>query len=153
MRGAGFMIGSMTAFTVNDVFMKGLSGSLPLSQSIFLRSLLVIVLLGCFAWMQGALRFKPKPRDLKLVLMRAAAEIAAIYLFLTALFNMPIANATAILQALPLTVTLAGALFLGEAVGWRRIAAIVIGFIGVLFIVQPGSDGFTIYAIYALVKS
>ncbi|MEM1372705.1 MAG: DMT family transporter, partial [Pseudomonadota bacterium] len=63
---------------------------------------------------------------------------------------MPLANVTAILQVLPLTITLGGALFLGEKVGWRRYAAIIIGFFGVMLIVRPGSDGFTIYALFAL---
>ena len=47
--------------------------------------------------------------------------------FLTALFNMPLANVIALLQLLPLTVTLAGAVLLREAVGWRRMVAILIG--------------------------
>ena len=63
---------------------------------------------------------------------------------------MPIANATAILQVMPLAVTLGAAIFLGEPVGWRRYTAIIIGFIGVMLIVRPGSDGFTIYSVYAL---
>lgn len=149
-RGALFMAGSMTAFTINDGFMKALSGELPLIQAIFVRSLGVVVLLAGLAWTQNALRVSISRSDLKLIGLRAVAEIAAVFLFITALFNMPIANASAILQALPLTVTLAGALFLGEAVGWRRLGAIVIGFLGVLLIVQPGGDGFTIYSIYAL---
>ena len=78
------------------------------------------------------------------------SEVAAAWLFLTALFNMPIANATAILQVLPLTVTLAGALFLGEALGWRRLLAILVGLVGVMLIVQPGAEGFTIYSIYVV---
>ena len=63
---------------------------------------------------------------------------------------MPIANASAILQSVPLAVTLAAALFFGEPVGWRRYLAIAIGFAGVLVIVRPGSDGFTVYALWAL---
>lgn len=149
-RGALFMAGSMTAFTINDAFMKSLSGELHLVQAIFVRSIGVIVLLALLAWSQNALRLKVARGDLKLIALRSGAEIVAIYLFMTALFNMPIANAAAILQALPLTVTLAGALFLGEVVGWRRIGAILIGFVGVLLIVQPGGAGFTIYSLYAL---
>ena len=63
---------------------------------------------------------------------------------------MPIANASAILQSLPLAVTLAAALFLGERVGWLRYLAIGIGFVGVLIIVRPGSDGFNAYALAAI---
>ena len=51
---------------------------------------------------------------------------------------MPIANATIIFQATPLCVTAGAALFLGEAVGWRRWAAIGVGFVGVLIVVRPG---------------
>lgn len=149
-RGALFMAGSMAAFTINDAFMKSLSGDLHLVQAIFVRSIGVIVLLALLAWSQDALRLRVVRRDLKLIALRSGAEIVAIYLFMTALFNMPLANAAAILQALPLAVTLAGAVFLGEAVGWRRIGAILIGFVGVLLIVQPGGAGFTVYSLYAL---
>ena len=149
-RGAVFMAGSMAAFTLNDAFMKVLSGEVPLFQAIFIRSVLVVVLLVLLAWQQGVLRPHIARPDWRLIAIRTVAEIAAAFLFITALFNMPIANALAILQALPLTVTLAGALFLGEPVGWRRITAILVGFCGVLLIVQPGAEGFTIYALYAL---
>jgi len=47
-------------------------------------------------------------------------------------------------------VTLGAALFIGETVGWRRYSAISIGFIGVLVIIQPGSDGFTAYSLWAV---
>ena len=62
--------------------------------------------------------------------LRTLAEVGAAYFFLTALFNMPIANVTAILQALPLTLTLAAAVVFKEPVGWRRMSAILVGFAG-----------------------
>ncbi len=89
-----------------------------------------------------------------MVALRTLGELGgATYGFLMALFNMPIANVTAILQALPLTVALAAALFLGEPLGWRRLGAILAGFAGgVMLIVQPGGgDGFTVWSLYALV--
>jgi drug/metabolite transporter (DMT)-like permease len=82
--------------------------------------------------------------------LRSAGEAGAAYFFISALFNMPLANATAILQALPLVITLLGALIFGEALGWRRMIAIVVGFGGVLLIVRPGAEGFNHYSIYAL---
>lgn len=147
-RGAALMVGSMTAFTINDAFMKALGAEWPLFQAIFIRGLFAVICMGCLAWALGHLRLSP--RDRRLVLIRAACEALAAALFLNAIFNMPLAEATAILQTLPLTVTLAGALFLGERVGWRRWLAILVGFVGVLFIVQPGSDGFTVYSLYAV---
>jgi drug/metabolite transporter (DMT)-like permease len=85
------------------------------------------------------------------ILIRAFAELASTMLFLNALAQMPLANVSAILQSLPLTVTMFAAMFFGEAVGWRRWSAILVGFIGVLIIIRPGSDGFNEYAVLALI--
>ena len=82
----------------------------------------------------------------------ARAEIAAMVTFTLALTNMAIANATAILAALPLVVTLGAALVFGDPVGWRRLSAISIGFVGVLLIVQPGTDGFNIWSLLVLLS-
>jgi hypothetical protein len=81
---------------------------------------------------------------------RTLAEVGSTFCFLTALFNMPIADATAILQSVPLAVALGAAVFLGEPVGWRRYLAIGVGFVGVLIIVRPGGEGFNAYALWAL---
>ena len=51
---------------------------------------------------------------------------------------------------MPLAVALAAALFFGESVGWRRYLAIAVGFAGVLLIVRPGSEGFNVYALWAV---
>jgi S-adenosylmethionine uptake transporter len=69
---------------------------------------------------------------------------------MTALFNMPFANVSAILQAMPLDDHAGGRDLSGRAVGWRRLVAIVVGFGGVLLIVRPGGEGFTIYSVYVL---
>ncbi|MEO9863715.1 MAG: DMT family transporter [Yoonia sp.] len=150
MRGALFMMGSMTAFTVNDAFMKSVSTDLPLMQSIFLRGVIVLPLLILLCKSMGQLRFDLSRRDWTLVLIRTVAEMGGAFLFIKALFNMPLANVSAILQALPLTVSLAAALFFQEPLGWRRITAIIVGFAGVLLIVRPGGADFNVYSIYAI---
>jgi drug/metabolite transporter (DMT)-like permease len=61
-----------------------------------------------------------------------------------------LSGSSAILQANPLAVTLGAALFLGEAVGWRRWTAIGIGFVGVMLIIQPGLAGFTPASLFAV---
>jgi len=48
-------------------------------------------------------------------------------------------------------VTVAAAVFLGEPLGWRRMSAVAVGFLGVMLIVQPGTDGFNIWSLSALV--
>ena len=149
-RAAGFMLVSMMGFSSNDAMMKSLAGDLSLFQAIFLRGLIATVLIGGVAWWRGQLGYRPAGRDVRLIVLRTLGEIVGTFCFLTALFNMPIANASAILQSVPLAVTLGAALFFGEAIGWRRYLAIGIGFLGVIIIVRPGSDGFTAYALWAV---
>ena len=149
--GALLMMASMACFTLNDTFMKLTNGAIPLFQLLFLRGALTSGLILVTRGHLGALHFDIDRRDWTLIALRSAAEVATAYFFLNALFNMPLANLTAIFQALPLTVTLASALFLREPVGWPRLAAIAVGFVGVLLIVRPGTAGFNVWSIYALV--
>ncbi|SEN76757.1 S-adenosylmethionine uptake transporter [Loktanella fryxellensis] len=150
MRGAALMTAAMVTFTINDTFTKVLSEALPLWQLIFLRGLGVTVCLLILARAMGQLTYRLPRRDWFYMWLRAAAEIGGAYFFITALFNMPIANVSAIMQVLPLSVALAGALFLREPLGWKRLLAILIGFGGVMLIVRPGGADFTSYSVYAL---
>ncbi|WP_368186321.1 DMT family transporter [Aestuariibius sp. HNIBRBA575] len=149
-RGAVFMVVAMAAFTANDAALKLLGDAVPLFQIILLRGVMTSMLIAGMAWQMGALTFRIPKADRGLIALRCLAEAAAAWFFLTALFHMPIADLTAILQALPLSVTLAGAVFLREPVGWRRFIAIGIGFYGVLLIIQPGADGISLYALLGL---
>ena len=151
LRGATLMALSMLAFVLNDGLMKAVFDSMSIYQAIFLRGLITVPLIALLAWHKGALIVRIAPRNRLLVTLRVAAEVGATVGFLTALKHMPLANVTAILQALPLTVTMAAALFLGEKVGWRRWLAIAIGLAGVLIIIRPGMEGFSVYSIWALV--
>lgn len=144
------MMASMAGFVLNDAMVKLASDELDLFQAVFIRGVIATTLLGLLAWNKGALTYRPSRRDLKIIGWRTFAEVGATFCFLTALFNMPLANATAILQSLPLAVTLAASLFLGHKVGWRRYLAITIGFAGVLIIVRPGTGGFNAYSLWAL---
>lgn len=148
--GALLMMASMAAFTLNDTLLKLTDGAVPLAQLLFLRGLLSTVLIYALARSLGALRFHVLRRDWVLIGMRAGGEVGAAYFFVTALLNMPLANVTAILQALPLTVAIGAALVFREPLGWRRISAILIGFIGVLLIIRPGPEGFSLWSAYAL---
>lgn len=144
------MMLSMAGFVLNDTMVKLVSVDMTLYQTVFLRGVLATLLIAALAWHRGALRYKPTRRDLKIIAIRTLAEMGATFCFLTALFNMPLATATAILQSLPLAVTLAASVFLGEKVGWRRYIAIIVGFAGVMLIIRPGTEGFNAYAFWAL---
>ena len=125
--------------------------AMPLSQILVIRGVVATTFIVLLAASLGQLRFRLSRRDAALVGLRSVAEVAAAYFFLTALIHMPLANVTALLQMLPLTVTLASAVFFSEPVGWRRWVAILIGFAGMLLIVRPGTDGFDAWSVYALI--
>lgn len=142
---------AMAGFVLNDTMMKLVFGNLEVFQAIFLRGLLLSLLLALLALPRGQLLHRPSPGDLRALSLRVVGEIGSAICFLTALYHMPIANVTAIIQVIPLALTLAAALFFGEQVGWRRYSAIAVGFAGVMIIVRPGAEGFDAYALWAVV--
>ena len=149
-RGALFMVGSMICFAVNDAVIKSLGGVLPIFQTLAVRGGIVVIVLAVMVMRSGWRVQELRRRDKMILLLRVAAEVGAAFFIVTALFNMELANMTAILQILPLTIPLAAFIFLGEPLGWRRLLAIFIGFLGMLFIVKPGSDGFNVYSLFCL---
>ncbi|WP_428428988.1 DMT family transporter [Pararhizobium sp.] len=141
-RGAIFMCLAMAGFTCNDALIKSVTGVMNTGQIMLVRGFFTSVLVMLLARHFGAMR------SFRLVLspvvaLRIAAEVGASISYIYALGQIPLANASAILQALPLAVTLGAALFLGEPVGWQRWLAILVGFAGVLIVLRPGPEGFT----------
>ena len=151
-RGAVLMMICMAAFVLNDAFVRLAGDSLPLAQILFYRGLLTTITLALVAFYTGDLKLKVSSQDKWLILFRSVTEALAAYFFLTAVMNMPFANVTAILQILPMTVTLAAAVIFKEKVRAFHILLILLGFLGVILIINPAKDGFTIYAGYALIS-
>ena len=150
-RGAIIMMVCMSAFVLNDAFVRLAGDSLPLAQILFIRGLITTVVLVAIAIYGGLFSSTVSKKDKWCIFFRSLAEALTTYFLLTAVLNMPFANVTAILQILPMTVTLAAAFVFKEKVGITRITLILIGFFGVLLIINPLVDGFNLYAIYALV--
>ena len=150
-RGALIMMICMSAFVLNDAFVRLAGDSLPLAQILFIRGLITTFLLLAFAIYGGAFSISVSKKDKWRIFFRSVAEALTAYFFLTAVMHMPFANVTAILQILPMTVTLAAAIIFKEKVGLIRISLIILGFLGVVLIINPSADGFNLYAIYALI--
>jgi len=149
MKGAALMTACVSAYVINDAFMKLLFSEIALFQAVFLRSIITVPPILIMVWITKVAIRNLSKQDKRLILVRVGAEIFTTITFLTALKHMPLANVTAILQALPLAITMAAALFLAEPVGWRRWSAILVGFVGVLIVVRPGLEGFNIYSLSA----
>lgn len=145
LRGSLFMVLAMAGLAINDTMIKFVGLTLNVGQTLLIRggfaTLFLVILAGAGGHLQPLAARHRRP-----VLLRTGGEMLATGMFVTALFHMPIANVSAIMQALPLALTLGAALFFGQPVGWRRLAAILVGFTGVLIIVRPGLAGFSIYS-------
>ena len=148
--GAALMTCCVLAYVLNDAVMKLLFADIDFFQAIFLRGLVSLPPLLVLALMTKTLLQKYSAKNQRFMIIRILAEIGTTVTFLTALKHMPLANVTAILQFLPLAITMAAAIFLGEPVGWRRWSAICLGFTGVLIIIRPGLAGFNSYSLLAL---
>ena len=151
-RGAVLMMICMGAFVLNDAFVRLAGDSLPLAQILFFRGILTTIALLLVAFYTGVFKLKVPRKDKWLIFFRSVTEALTAYFFLSAVMNMPFANVTAILQILPMTVTVAAAIVFKEKVGVIRISLIMLGFFGVILIINPAQDGFNKYAGYALIS-
>ena len=143
------MLATVTGFAFGDTFVKLASADLSIAQIIIIRSLIAAPVVALVAWHQGALTGVRKMAE-RFIALRALGEVGATAIYLSALAHLDIANATAILQIVPLATTAIAAILLGEPVGIRRWAAIGIGFLAVLLIVRPGMEGFNGWSLLAL---
>ena len=143
---------SMLVYVLNDAFMKIAGPGVGLFQSIFIRGLIVVsgfVLVALF--LKISLFYIPK-KSQKLLFVRGIIEIALTCCFMTAIFNMPLANAIAILQAMPLIVSIIASKTNGEELPKSHIFIIILGLVGVIVILFPGTKGFNYYSIFALMS-
>ncbi|NSY38080.1 DMT family transporter [Leisingera sp. ANG59] len=141
LHGILLVIASMAFFTLEDMFIKQLSGTLPVGQILIFLGIGSGLVFAVMAKMQGHRLFAPRSWRLRPVL-RAGTEAVSAMGFASALALVDISVVAAVFQATPLVITMGAALFLGEDVGWRRWLAICVGFAGVLLIIRPGLDSF-----------
>ncbi|HMR32415.1 MAG TPA: DMT family transporter [Geminicoccaceae bacterium] len=125
-------------YTAMDTVVKLLTAHLPSVQILFV--VYGVGLLPPLAWClatgnAAALRSR---RPL-VQLVRGLAMLLASLLFFHALSRLPLADAYALLFTMPLIITALSVPMLGEPVGWRRLAAVIAGFLGVLVMLRPGS--------------
>ncbi|MEY8840872.1 EamA family transporter, partial [Cribrihabitans sp. XS_ASV171] len=130
LRGALLMVLAMLGFAFEDMFIKLTSDVMATWQIISVLGVGGSAVFAVLTLAMGQRLFTPAVLSWP-VMLRNLGELIGTLGFVTAIALTPISQASAILQATPLAVTLGAALFLGEPVGWRRWAAILAGFFGV----------------------
>ena len=151
-RGILYLCLGVFVFSLQDAIIKQVSGGYPLTEVVFMRScvglpillLLVQTEVGWRALLSGHLL----PLGLRALIMFGA--YTAYYMAFPAL---PLADAVALYFTVPLFVTALAAPVLGEHIGWKVWAAVVLGFVGVLVMLQPGSGLFEPAALLSLIAA
>lgn len=136
-------------FVINEALCKLVYATVPASQIMAVRGLIALAVIIAIALALGAMRQIRQALNGR-VLIRSTADLFGSYLYMIALFHMPIGNMMAINMASPLMMTAVVAVLLRETVGWRRWSAVVVGFIGVLLVVQPSAGSFNAYSLLAI---
>ena len=143
------MIASGAVFNCANAASKWLVASYPLGEVLFSRSLVALLTMAAFILPATGLAVYRTQR-LRAHAMRATSQVGSQTMLLIAFSMMPLAGATAIMFSSPIFSTLASAYFLHEKVGPTRWAVLLVGFLGVLVIANPGMDSFQIGALFAL---
>jgi drug/metabolite transporter (DMT)-like permease len=144
-----FMVLAMALFSANDAGTKLAVKEVPVSEVMFLRGVFALIFIAAVLWWRGELRDTPKVFEWR-VSLRGFAEAGSGLLLISAFALMPLGNVITIVQLVPFIMTIIGAVALGERVGWRRWIAVGAGFLGVLFVVKPGTAVFDTASLFAL---
>ena len=148
-KGAVVLMFAAAAFSLMAALIKLAGTRLHVTQILLVRQTCMLLMLSPML----VLNFKESitTHRLDLQLMRITFALIAMLFGFTALIKMPLADATAIAFAKSFFVTIFAVLILRETVGVFRWGAVAIGFLGVLIMLRPGSESFSIYGVFAVV--
>ncbi|ATW03702.1 DMT family transporter [Parasphingorhabdus flavimaris] len=144
------MVVGMAIFAIEDAFVKAAAVTLPVGQILIMFGLGGAFIFACVIKLNDDPLFVREVVS-RSMLVRVFFEVVGRLFYVLAIALIPLSAATVILQATPLVVVAGAALIFGEKVGWRRWTAIILGLIGIVIIVQPGTDSFSMLSILAVV--
>jgi drug/metabolite transporter (DMT)-like permease len=150
-RGVGFLVLSLLTFSLQDIAVKWIGGNYPVSEIVLFRSIVALPVALLFARAEGQ-RGLPTSRRRALEYVRGLCLFLSFTTYMMGLAALPLADLAAIRFSGPLMITTLSVVFLGERVESRRWLALIVGFIGVLLIVQVGSANFNLGSIVVLVS-
>jgi drug/metabolite transporter (DMT)-like permease len=139
--------------SVNDLAIKALSGSYALHQVILIRAIIGIVLVLAVIKVSGTGFAQLATRRWRAHLLRVSIVMVSNVTYFLGLAVMPLADAVATAFVAPLFVTLMSAVVLGEKVGPRRWAAVLVGMLGVVVMLRPGAGVIQPAAILVLISA
>lgn len=150
-RAMGLMVCAMLFAPIMDAIAKGLATHYNVSPAtttfsrFFVQSTFLFVFVA-WAWSQKAVALRFSPGNI----LRGMIMGLAAMLFFTSVKYMPLADAISVFFVEPIIVMLMSVVFLGETVGWRRLVAAVVGFIGAVIVIRPSYELFGLVSLLPL---
>jgi drug/metabolite transporter (DMT)-like permease len=139
-------------FSGQDWIIKLLSGDYPVHQAIAIRGVVAVLILLAYITLDGKIE-SLRSKRMGLLIVRGLVLMMAYTTYYLAFPSMPLANIVALWFTVPLFVTALAGPFLGEKVGVRRWTAAIVGFAGVLIIVRPFADSFSLASLLPIASA
>ncbi|MCP4953383.1 DMT family transporter [Arenicellales bacterium nBUS_48] len=136
LRSAGAVVLAMTAVTASDAMVKGMLDDIPPFQFLFVRAIVILLILGTALAIKGQRILMPGIRQ-PFALLRGGFELMSTGFWLFGLQFIALPTAAALAWTSPIMVALLGIFILKEANSVWRWLAVLMGFIGVLFVTKP----------------
>ena len=152
-RGILYLCFGVFIFSLQDAIIKQVSGGYALTEVVFLRSCIGLPILLVLVHREVGWRRLLSSSHLPALALRALIMLGAYTAYYMAFPALPLADAVALYFTVPLFVTALAAPVLGEHIGWKVWAAVVLGFAGVLVMLQPGTGLFEPAALLSLVSA
>ena len=146
-----FMTIAMFSLSVNDIIYKNLSFNFPVWEAVFFRALSGTIISLLMVYFSGFKSIKTKKPIRHFV--RAFSAVGCVVFYIFGIKYLLLAENMAIAHAAPIIAALLAIPILGEKIGIHRSIAILIGFLGVLIIVKPGTDVFNLYSLFPLLSA
>ena len=150
--GIGLMLAGIALFSINDALGKWLLTTYSVGELLLIRSAAALILLAPFVRKAGLAAFTGAPRP-GLQIVRVVLSTLEVAMFFWAVSYLPLADTVTFYLAGPVYVTALSVVLLGEKVGWRRWAAVLVGFAGVVLALRPSAASLTLPALIALIGS
>ncbi len=151
-RGILYLCFGVFIFSLQDAIIKQVSGGYPLTEVVCIRSCVGLPILLALVQKEVGWRALYSTHLAQLAL-RALIMLGAYTAYYMAFPALPLADAVALYFTVPLFVTGLAGPFLGEHVGWKVWAAVLLGFVGVLVMLQPGTGLFNPAALLSLISA
>ena len=145
------MLAALAIFTLTGVLIRAAAEELSVVQIVFVRQAMAMIVMAPLFWFHRQQIMHPA--GLRLHGFRGLAAVVSMICGNAAVVYISFADATAIQMSEVLFITALAALLLGEKVGWRRWTATVVGFSGVVVMLQPASGSIETFALVALIGS